>query len=412
MDYPFKITDRFVCKDPEYEITYEERTGSGTRRCVVSWQVDEIFVGSMESWDSSGEPMDAAARERVLDRLAGAYLSANHVRSICRADGVVLRLPGRYDVVLQHKSAIVRTPGRNAVFAAIELTARDAKPRALVLLDSCLAWTPARGPITSGERAELAEWLRRDPRVEVVDTAASVDPWTLARQLSEWHTLLLGITRSSQLVFEVAASRVEAPERTLFWLVELPALRHRGGGNNRPPWFRYGPIAVEGCKPVREWLFADPLPVAPNIQGGTDPQAESRLLVWAWAFARSRGVEPPGEIATRVLGIVLERGDRQGGAALAAYADGRVRYVAADTVVVCEPGLAPELAPRIAEALAHGQALVGDKPTGREHSTLAPDAMRFTALTCGGAHATLAPSAEVVQTCSALLTALIQVIGT
>jgi hypothetical protein len=54
---------------------------------------------------------------------------------------------------------------------------------------------------------------------------------------------------------------------------------------------------------------------------------ESRHYIQAWTFLRQQGVQPPPEIAKRVLGSVVEVGMREGLDVLAAYEDHTARYL-------------------------------------------------------------------------------------
>jgi len=56
------------------------------------------------------------------------------------------------------------------------------------------------------------------------------------------------------------------------------------------------------------------------------PELESRHAVQAWNFLRAQGCEPAEEIASQVLGIVVEVGMPEGLDLLAAYADHSARY--------------------------------------------------------------------------------------
>jgi hypothetical protein len=57
------------------------------------------------------------------------------------------------------------------------------------------------------------------------------------------------------------------------------------------------------------------------------PNLESRQYAQAWHFLRGHGVQPPPEIAKRMLGIVVEVGLKDGLDLLAAYPDHTARYV-------------------------------------------------------------------------------------
>src|SRR5919205_603236 len=58
------------------------------------------------------------------------------------------------------------------------------------------------------------------------------------------------------------------------------------------------------------------------------PDAETRTLLWAWTALRALGERPPAGEADRVRGVVCELLNEEGvGGTLAAYADGRARWL-------------------------------------------------------------------------------------
>lgn len=84
---------------------------------------------------------------------------------------------------------------------------------------------------------------------------------------------------------------------------------------------------------------------------------ESRHVLQAWRFLRDHGIVPDAAIASEVLGVVVEVPIERSHDALAAYADGSVRYLnhAGGASVVDEPP--PAVAQAAAEVLTTGQAL-------------------------------------------------------
>jgi len=56
------------------------------------------------------------------------------------------------------------------------------------------------------------------------------------------------------------------------------------------------------------------------------PQMESRIVLQAWHVLRSLGVEPPEQLAKKVLGVVVEIGMPKGTDLVAGYSDHSARY--------------------------------------------------------------------------------------
>jgi hypothetical protein len=74
---------------------------------------------------------------------------------------------------------------------------------------------------------------------------------------------------------------------------------------------------------------------------------ESRHYAQAWHFLRGQGVQPPPEIAKRILGVVVEVGMKDGLDLLAAYPDHTARYVSFSGRVVIWEHPDPSLDPFI-----------------------------------------------------------------
>jgi hypothetical protein len=65
-----EITSVFVCKDPEWDVTYTEHDERGTRSVTFKIFVDFLAVGALDRWDSPDEPIDDRSRATILERLA------------------------------------------------------------------------------------------------------------------------------------------------------------------------------------------------------------------------------------------------------------------------------------------------------------------------------------------------------
>ena len=89
------------------------------------------------------------------------------------------------------------------------------------------------------------------------------------------------------------------------------------------------------------------------------PDAESRVTLQAWTFLRANGVASPTNLATTVLGVVVEVPVDGGRDVLAAYKDGSARYLNhSGRVLVAEAGV-EAVAASVAEVVAVAQTLAG-----------------------------------------------------
>jgi hypothetical protein len=126
---------------------------------------------------------------------------------------------------------------------------------------------------------------------------------------------------------------------------------------------------------IREWA-----PIA------TFDLWEPRHRLQAWTFLRSAGIEPDDEVARSVLGVVAEVAVDDGHDALAAYADGSIRYLHHGGAVFSVDSTRYDLVMGAAALLAVGQEVadrLGAWP-GPDLPTLEPGETRFTMLTPGG----------------------------
>jgi hypothetical protein len=149
-------------------------------------------------------------------------------------------------------------------------------------------------------------------------------------------------------------------------------------------------LADGAPEPWRTFLVA-----AARLEAGLDaaavlaplaqnPRCETRARLWAWTALRGTGAlsPPPSE----VLGLVVEVPVESGYDVLAAYADGRVRFLGhRGQVIIREP---PERADPTVTALLREAASLLDLPAApRDRDVPAPlDGVRLSALSSGGVH--------------------------
>jgi hypothetical protein len=124
-------------------------------------------------------------------------------------------------------------------------------------------------------------------------------------------------------------------------------------------------------------------------QVADSPDVESRQVLQAWHFLREAGVEPPADIAKRVLGMIVEMPVQGGHDTLAGYADGSARYLNfSGKVVIWEQRADPDVSNALNAWLAAGEDLVQkigvwDLPTLPD---LSPGHARVLMLTPSGPH--------------------------
>ena len=119
------------------------------------------------------------------------------------------------------------------------------------------------------------------------------------------------------------------------------------------------------------------------------PALESRHYLQAWHVLRELGVRPASEIAKAVYGVVVEVSLPNGLDVLAAYADGRARYLNWSGAAVIWDAPGPRFGAQIAGVLNAGKAIVqrigpwesprrGPPPTGHVRlNLLTPSGLHF-----------------------------------
>lgn len=130
-----------------------------------------------------------------------------------------------------------------------------------------------------------------------------------------------------------------------------------------------------------------------------DPQAEVRGRLWAWRALRQLGEKPPADIANEVQGVVLEVPVDNTVDTLAAYSDGRVRYVNGKGagVVVWETPHHPRIDPLVKQVMKDAQPVVAKTPAFDVHKPEQNDVIRVSILTYGGIHIVEAREGDVSE---------------
>jgi len=118
------------------------------------------------------------------------------------------------------------------------------------------------------------------------------------------------------------------------------------------------------------------------------PNGESRVQLWAWKALRELGERPPADVADTVQGVVCELHNQAGVGTMAAYADGRARWVGGEGNVIGweAPGNDAEIAGLVGELIRSTEPLVRTAPLSDKHKTPEPalDHFRVSILTFGG----------------------------
>jgi hypothetical protein len=115
---------------------------------------------------------------------------------------------------------------------------------------------------------------------------------------------------------------------------------------------------------------------------------ESRVQLWAWKALRELGERPPADIADQVQGVVCELHNEAGVGTMAAYADGRARWVGGQGNVIGweAPGNDAEINGLVGELIRSTEPLVRTAPLSDKHKTPEPplDHFRVSILTFSG----------------------------
>jgi hypothetical protein len=122
----------------------------------------------------------------------------------------------------------------------------------------------------------------------------------------------------------------------------------------------------------------------------TMPDTDSRIRLWTWKALRELGEQPSPAIAAEVQGVICELHNEAGVGTIAAYSDGRARWIGGQgAMTVWEmPGTDVEINNRIRELLKSAEPLIRTAPATDKHKTPEPelDHFRVSILTLGGIH--------------------------
>ena len=120
------------------------------------------------------------------------------------------------------------------------------------------------------------------------------------------------------------------------------------------------------------------------------PDTESRVRLWTWKALRELGERPSPKVAAEVQGVICELHNEAGVGTIAAYSDGRTRWIGGQgAMTVWEvPGTDVELDNRIREFLKSAEPLIRTAPATEKHKTPEPklEHFRVSILTYGGIH--------------------------
>lgn len=120
------------------------------------------------------------------------------------------------------------------------------------------------------------------------------------------------------------------------------------------------------------------------------PHGESRIRLLGWTALRGLGEQPPANLANQVHGVVCELHNETGVGTIAAYSDGRARWLGGQgKVTVWEaPNRDAEISTLIRNLLKSAQPLVKTTPVSHRHKSSEPklNYFRVSILTYGGIH--------------------------
>jgi hypothetical protein len=133
----------------------------------------------------------------------------------------------------------------------------------------------------------------------------------------------------------------------------------------------------------------------------TIPDTDSRVRLSTWKALRDLGELPSPKIAAEVQGVICELHNEDGVGTLAAYSDGRARWIGGQgAMTVWEaPGTDAELSSVIQEFLKSAEPLIQTAPATDKHKTPEPEMehFRISILTYGGIHTVEAFGPEIIE---------------
>lgn len=148
------------------------------------------------------------------------------------------------------------------------------------------------------------------------------------------------------------------------------------------------------------------------------PASESRIQLWAWRGLRKLGERPPADVEDKIQGVVCELHNEAGVGTLAAYTDGRARWIGGKgAAIVWEtPGDDGAIDGQIRKLLKAAEPLVKTAPLSDTHQTDEPkmEYFRVSILTFNGIRVVEAygPTIEQSQPIGAVLVSSVNLLDT
>jgi hypothetical protein len=129
-----------------------------------------------------------------------------------------------------------------------------------------------------------------------------------------------------------------------------------------------------------------------------DPTAEVRTKLWAWNALRQLGEKPPPNMANEVQGMVMEVPVENWVDTLAAYSDGRARYLnGKGGAIVWEVPEETRISPLVGTLINAAKPLVEKSPVYSKHQPTKGDVVRISILTYGGIHIIEAKQSDITE---------------
>lgn len=122
---------------------------------------------------------------------------------------------------------------------------------------------------------------------------------------------------------------------------------------------------------------------------------DSRMRLWSWTALRGLGEAPDGAAAATVEGVIVEVEVGKGVDTLAAYRDGKARYLLHSGAKVIWDAPDQRLGPAVAATIAAADRIATDLPAGRLAGEPGPGQARITLLTASGPRAVEEPLADI-----------------
>lgn len=129
-----------------------------------------------------------------------------------------------------------------------------------------------------------------------------------------------------------------------------------------------------------------------------DPTSEVRTKLWAWNALRELGEKPAASVANEVQGVVMEVPVEDWVDTLAAYSDGRARYVnGKGGAIIWELPENTRISALVGNFIKAAKSLVEKATVFSKHQPTKSDLIRMTILTYGGIRVIEAKQSELTE---------------